>query len=667
MANPKINVKFAIVLHFHQPEGNFEHVFKDAYNNCYLPFLETLQDYPQIKLTLHYSGSLLEWIAKNHPEFLKQISDMVEKGQIEIMTGGFYEPILPIMPHRDRVGQIQLLTDYIKSKIGCKPRGAWIAERVWEPNLVTSLKEAAVEYVILDDTHLLRAGLKKKNTYGYYITQDNKKDLAVFASDKNLRYLIPFKSTDKTLSYIREAALNINNPLFVYADDGEKFGVWPGTHELVHEKRWLRKFFSKLLDNKDWLETVRLSEYMDGNPALGEVVIPDASYDEMMKWASIGKLGKSSNSWRNFFIKYPESNHIYRKMLYISEKINSFKGSNLFKKRISQARRFLYKGQCNCAYWHGLFGGIYSHHLRQTLYKNLIQAETIIDSLLHKRNVNRINLVDFNSDGEKEVISENNNISVYIDPSHGGAITELDCREKMHNFVNTIARRKEVYHDSTGKNLIFDSYRKSCLIDHFFKEKETLKEFVNSKHKQLGGFLNKPYKYKAEKTHRGPVASLERQAEAVGGKFKVLKKITISNRRGANSKVDYVLTNLSNEQKSFYFGVEFNITMPKGPSVDYSYCFLPVLKKEEVGEKNVTKTGILQNINSFGIVDKNKDCDIILSFDKITDVWYYPIYTFAQSEKKSLEKAYQCSTILPHWRLSLKPQEEWKLSIKLEF
>ena len=37
--------------------------------------------------------------------------------------------------------------------------------------------------------------------------------------------------------------------------------------------------------------------------------------------------------------------------------------------------RALFRGQCNCAYWHGVFGGVYLFHIRAANYANLLDAE----------------------------------------------------------------------------------------------------------------------------------------------------------------------------------------------------------------------------------------------------------------------------------------------------
>ena len=53
-------IRLVLAIHNHQPIGNFGNVFEDAYRDSYAPFLDVLAEYPEIPLSLHVSGSLLE-------------------------------------------------------------------------------------------------------------------------------------------------------------------------------------------------------------------------------------------------------------------------------------------------------------------------------------------------------------------------------------------------------------------------------------------------------------------------------------------------------------------------------------------------------------------------------------------------------------------------------
>ena len=135
---------FLFGVHDHQPAGNFESVVGDAVTRAYQPFLEALRDVPDFPLTVHCSGTLLAFLRDKARPTWDLLGTLVSAGQVELLTGGFYEPILAMLPDPDKVGQIQALTEFLKSSFGVRPRGMWLAERVWEPHLPKVLAEAGV-------------------------------------------------------------------------------------------------------------------------------------------------------------------------------------------------------------------------------------------------------------------------------------------------------------------------------------------------------------------------------------------------------------------------------------------------------------------------------------------------------------------------------------------
>src|SRR5437588_7855731 len=193
------SIYFGLVIHNHQPVGNFPCVFQQVYEEAYLPMIVALERHPAVRLSLHYTGSLLDWLEEAHPEFLERIATMVKRNQIEIVSGGYYEPILPSIPDTDKVAQIRRLTKRIHRDFGTKATGMWIAERVWEPGLPRFLREADMEWTILDDIHFKNTGLDDSDLYGYYTTEDQSSALKVYATSKSLRYTIPWRRASETI------------------------------------------------------------------------------------------------------------------------------------------------------------------------------------------------------------------------------------------------------------------------------------------------------------------------------------------------------------------------------------------------------------------------------------------------------------------------------------
>jgi len=220
-------VSLVLCIHNHQPVGNLPGVFEHAYGHAYEPLLGVMERFPEIRFVVHNTGPLLEWYEENAPDYIRRTRELVDRGQVEILSGAFYEPILPILPERDVRGQIEMMNEYIARVFGVRPRGMWLAERVWEPGLASRLARAGMEYLPLDDYEFMLAGVAKKDLDGYFLTDDDGLPVKIFPISKDLRYSIPFGEPDVTLDLLREVADRGPGRVAVFGDDGEKFGVWP--------------------------------------------------------------------------------------------------------------------------------------------------------------------------------------------------------------------------------------------------------------------------------------------------------------------------------------------------------------------------------------------------------------------------------------------------------
>ena len=83
-------LRFAFALHDHQPVGNFDGVFESSYRDGYAPFLELIEQYQEIPVSLHTSGCLMEWLVARHPEYVERLKRMVDRGQLELFSQVLY-------------------------------------------------------------------------------------------------------------------------------------------------------------------------------------------------------------------------------------------------------------------------------------------------------------------------------------------------------------------------------------------------------------------------------------------------------------------------------------------------------------------------------------------------------------------------------------------------
>ncbi|MBI3015698.1 MAG: DUF1926 domain-containing protein [Candidatus Tectomicrobia bacterium] len=708
-----------LAIHCHQPVGNFPEVFERAYRECYEPFLKTVIDHPGVLMTLHYSGPLLEWLEEHQPEYLDNLKALVERGQVEMMGGGFYEPLLPTIPEEDALGQIEMMRNYVQHHFNCTPKGIWLAERVWDPDLPRLLQRAGAHYTVLDETHFLYGGLKPSQIMGSYITERLGSTVSVFPILKKLRYMIPFKPVEEVIATLRQFAEANPGEGFTYGDDGEKFGLWPGTHNWVHKQGWLQSFFSALEKNADWLKLDHFSTFLEKHKARGRIYLPPASYEEMMEWAlpvessrrfkeiqeTVRRWDKSElylpflrgGQWENFLVKYPESNQIHKKMLHVSQKISQAAATHGASPDLQAARRHLWKGQCNCAYWHGLFGGLYLNYLRHALYENLLAAEQILDRLERGDgpwvDSERI---DFNRDGQEEVLLRNPTLNLYLDPARGGSVWELDYKPARFNLSNVLDRREEAYHaevknsargqqqdlwqrpttiherahakeDGIESLLVYDWYPRRSFLDHIFPVETSLQDFSRSAYREWGDFVNQPYDVTGlTRSPAGETLRLELRRQGTlctpeqAVPLEISKSLEMS---GSETRVRalYRLASSRPRPPRIRFGCEFNFTLLAGNDPQ-RYFRIPGVPPEE---SQMESFGEVCNVRELFLVDEWGKFALGLFFSQPCTLWRFPLETVSQAEY-GFQRTYQGSVLLPWWLLNLDEENHWNLEIRIE-
>jgi alpha-amylase len=676
---------FLFAIHNHQPDGNFGHVFEQAYADCYHPLLVALSEAPHVKVTLHHTGPLLEWIERERPVYFDLMREMVKRGQVELLGGGFYEPMLAVLPERDARGQILMMSDWLEARFGVRPEGMWLAERVWEPALAKLIADCGLKYTLVDDGHFRAAGLGG-TLRGYYVTEKAGTPLAIFPIDKKLREAIPFLKAWETLDVL--AQLQQQAPGAVtYGDDGEKFGVWPHTKEWVWEKGWLRDFLRLMEERRDQIQTVHFAEYLKSHPPTGRVYLPTASYEEMGEWALPADTQQEYNAvrkhlqdrgelerarpflrggiWQAFLAKYPEANFMHKKMVLVSDKLAQaeVKLASSTGDPLGHAQRELYRAQCNCCYWHGLFGGLYLNYLRDAVYHHLIEAEVQADRALGHGDDSRVEVRDIDADLQPEVLLENPQIAAYIKPDLGGGVFEIDFRPKRFNLANVLGRRAEGYHGklleaakaghkagegpvsihdltavkSAGLEdlLSYDRHPRFSFVEHFLAEDTTLDGLARGRYDERGDFAAGSFELVEAKNGH---ARLRRSGQVAGREVVVEKTIALDN---AVLSCTYHLT-ASGAPFSLFFAPEVNLTLLAGDAPDRYYR-----AAKDLGDRRLASRG--ESEGPLELVNEWDKFFARVSATPATNLWRHPLETASQSEG-GFERTYQGSVILPIWR-----------------
>jgi alpha-amylase len=700
------SLRLCLVLHNHQPVGNFDYVFEQAYDDAYLPFLDVFESYSQeLRISLHTSGPLMEWLAERKPEYLERVAALVQSGRIEIIGGAFYEPILTMIPARDRIGQISGYRRWLEDRLGGSVQGMWVPERVWEQSLTRDLVDAGARYTVLDDFHFKNAGLAEERLFSCYLTEDEGRVFAIFPGSERLRYLIPFRDPPETIHYLRNVAEQHPGAVIVCGDDGEKFGIWPETNKHCYHDGWLRRFFDLLRQEHDWLKVTTLAEAYENVLPEGKIYLPDGSYREMTEWALPVERQQEYDAvvhdlehdprwprvksfvrggfWRNFKVKYPETNEMYARMMMVSRRFQEAEESGASGAEFQLARRELYRAQCNCSYWHGAFGGAYLPHLRNGVYNHLIAAENLLDQATGRaRPYVEAVADDYNFDARQEVRLASDKLVCLLAPSAGGQMYGLDVRTICHNLLATFSRRPEAYHRKVlaGANnngdqvasihdrvvfkqagldqrIQYDQSPRKSLVDHFWDNDAALEGIASGALLERGDFAQGPFETVIRRNRDRIQVVLSRNGNAWGVPLKITKGVTLE-AGGSALDVAYLLEGLPPGQ-TFHFGVEFNFSgMPAG--VDDRYFVQSDGRRlGQLGQRLN-----LQNERDLGLTDEWLGLAVQLSANRPTNFWAFPIETVSQSEG-GFELVHQSVLLQPHWHVVGDKDGRWSVAIKL--
>ncbi len=700
MTNENPVIHLCLVLHNHQPVGNFDDVYESAYQDSYLPFLDEFEPYEHLRISLHTSGPLAKWLQVRHPDYMKRLSDLVIAGRIEIIGGAFYEPILSMIPSCDRRGQISQYTQWLSQNLGGEIRGIWIPERVWESEFTSDIADAGIRYTILDDYHFRRAGLQGDELSGYFITENEGRTLRVFPGSETLRYLIPFREPIETIEHCRQLARQRPGSVIVFGDDGEKFGTWPETKKHVYEQGWLRKFFDALTENRDWLKTETMASVVSQTPPIGKIYLPDASYREMTEWAmpvarqlEFEKLVHefegderferikpllSGGFWRNFKVKYPESNEMYARMMYVSRLLAGARECGINETILHTAQDHLYQGQCNCSYWHGAFGGIYLPHLRNAVYQQLIMAENLLQQAMRRPVSQWIECTDndFNFDGQNEVRLANDKIVAWVIPHQGGYLYELDVRDIGHNLLATMQRRPEAYHEKVRRGqareddhtasihdrvvfkqeglercLNYDDHPRKSLVDHFWDDDTNIQSVVDGTAEERGDFVQGYYSAAIRRNPQRIQVVLKRNGIVSGIPIAITKGVTL-NAGSSQLEIAYLLEGLP-QNKPLHFATEFNFSgMPEGQDDR----FFSDANDNPIGQLGSMLD--LKETRQLKLTDRWLGLCVQLDLDRPANIWTFPIHSVSQSES-GFELVHQSIVVQPHWAVCGDQHGRW--------
>ena len=613
--------------HAHVPFGSDTAEFEKVYANTLRPFVSGLYKFPQIQAALHYSGVLLYWVERSHPEMFMLIEDMVARKQVEMLGGGFYEPLLPVIPQQDRIGQIELLTTYLRRQFGKRPQGCWIPNFAWEQALVNPLAACGMGFTFLGERQFLLAGNNRTaERAAPCICEDQGKLITVFPvlqpAEAAVIPSILLPALQKEFNKRHSAETD-----FVVSIFPDKINC-SGNETAEHA--W-RLFFEELSSCENYAQTIMPGRLYKNLKDLQKLSFPDSSEKA------------DTVSPRRFIIINPEAGGIYAKMVFTNVLINQLRGD---KSRKLSAHEELWKSQDSTLFSSCGSAGLHNHTLRSAAYSALLGAERVS----REKGKFSPSLVpyDFNMDGSQEWLFQDARINCYVQ-STGGGIFELDYLPKVWNYLDTCGSR-QAFTDRLlpvtckGENVQYDAIdgARLCGIERY----EAVELDKTRRRLRLALRRAAP-----DRDFSLPFGSIEIE------KIFSLKKDSVF--------VSYTLINSGTEKETFQFAPEIDLSLPgEGKNITRFFA----CKTDPADPSAMTAAPLTQafvrGADGLKIHDLKNEIQITLTANRPFDAKILPIYLPDETDGAELFQAYCIMPLLP---VPLEPGEKWDMEFTLKF
>jgi hypothetical protein len=585
-----------------------------------------------------------------HSEFFMFIEDLVSAKQVEILGGGFYEPLFSVISQQDRIGQVELLTTYLRKHFGKKPQGCWIPAMDWEQSLVVSLANCGMAYTFLSERQFALAGLSGKDLYVPCISEDQGKLIAVFPVQGQTGAPVwdnrPRAALEKIAAGLpagKDWLVSVfPGPGRVLPEDLDRSG---GRSEGEAELFW-QEFFDSLSSCGSLLEFTTPGRYLKGRRDLSRACFPNSMEED--------KNG-SRLFLRQYLLEYPEANGIYSKMIFSHTLANQLRGD---KSRKRTALEELWKAQGIDAFYPAENGGIYRPAIRQSAYKALLEAEKItreagnfIPSLMN---------FDFDFDNEIEYLFRGERINCYIRPL-GAGIFELDYLPNSWNYLDTF--------DCSDPGPGGSRNRKASFADRILPADFPPGDILSGRKDGIRDCGKERFELREMDKARGKVSFYLPPAAAgtpEGGRFQSLSVEKIYQLRRDTLTVSYTLANPGKEETGFLFASSIDLSFPgEGENFVRVLKGAAVLKPEArdgVPGKDVLAA---RDADLLRFQDLKNEAIISLGADRPFNAWIFPRRT--APETQGGPGLYQSSCVTLVFPAALKPGENWKLAFALKF
>ena len=579
-------------------------------------------DSGKVRLSLFMDGPTLEVASQVSKALIySKWRPAIEDGSLEILGGGYYDPMIPLFPTELSSMQIAKHGKLLWKQFGIEPIGYFNSSMVWEMEMTTLLEKHRFEYALVQEASLQDALGRTTPVSGWYSIEDKGSFMRVVPVSQKLSDAIA--NDDFRWEQIAEPYCRSKKTAVVALD------VPPQPGDII-------PFFERLID---FVETNELT-----TKTVAEVVTEQNAEGRLSFLLSSGlKIGlpATAKTCRELLIRRPEVNLLHKMLLSLYHRAeSSLKGHDrekFFEMLLPAMSPLYYRDMQDSE-------GMRTPMVRWWGTRFLLQAANRLTEQVSFDGI-RLDIADFMQQGYKCIWAENHSYSFLLDYMGGGILHMLNARDSENNLLNA-------WRDDGNPAVGF--------LDFILPNTELKAEKLDQMLSDREGELSAPYDYQIKRHDAGTdITLLSEQRESLGGcqyDFIVEKTFGLSS-TGSEFSVSYKLNNQSPALSKGFFGtlLDTGLLACGFTGKDIVVDGMPL-------KFNFRDSLIFPDATRFEITDCTTNSKIELTFDQKASLLISPIFGAAAL---AAPEALQGVRVFPFWKLALEGNSDAKLGLSV--
>ncbi len=515
-------LNLAILLYVKEPfsreKGAFDPLFSriaERVNSCLVS--------DRLRFSLFLPGRVAEVWNRRNVACVVNMRSAIREGNLEVLGGGFYDPMLPLFPTVLQKMQIEKLSSLLEKVFLSEPAGYFSSSMSWEIAMTEVLARHGFRYALVSESSLQECLGLATRVSGWFTTEDRDSVMQLLPVAEDLSGAL-LKGPDEFLSMAESL--------------GESDNTWTLALPVpVTDAAAIDAFFERIRENLSRVPNrLWTLSHLFEEPSRGKVNLMSGV------GSSVG-LPKGSRSCRELLLRRPESDLMHKSLLIANSHAESMLGEK--EARIVQERLLPVMAP---EYYADLYDekGIRSPVVRWKGSREIIAVERDIEKMA-RLDGRRVEVSDFLRNGYRQILVNGPSVQFLLEQHSGASLRTLVYKDSRVNLVSSLKQNGDI---------------PRAFVDHLLPKSVSDFRQIDSALNDGSGALVSPYDYQIERSEDslGVLMRSEQMADLENERhvLHVEKRFALV-RKNSALDVSYALSNGTFSTVRAYFGTELSL------------------------------------------------------------------------------------------------------------